>query len=136
VKEEGILKRTPSRPKPASIDEYLASLPPAERATLQKLRKAIQAAAPRAEEGFSYGLPAFRLNGRPLVCFGAATNHCSFFPMSPAVLRAHATDLQTYETSKGTVRFPAGKPLPNALVRKIVKARIAELGGSKKRVAR
>ena len=125
------MKRISSGPKPVSIDEYLASLPPAERATLQKLRKAIHAAAPRAEEGFSYGMPAFRLNGRPLVCFGAATNHCSFFPMSPAVLRAHGPDLKGYETSKGTIRFPAGKPLPVTLVRKIVKARIAELGKSK-----
>ena len=130
MQEEGILKRTVSSSRPASIDEYLASLPPAERATLQKLRKTIHAAAPRAEEGFSYGMPAFRLNGRPLVCFGAATNHCSFFPMSPAVLRAHGPDLKAYETSKGTIRFPAGKPLPVALVRKIVKARIAELGKS------
>ena len=112
---------------PADLDAYLASVPADKRATLQKIRKAISAAAPRAEEGFSYGLPAFRLDGRPLVCFAAATNHCSFYPMSPAVIRAHAADLKDYETSKGTIRFPAEKPLPVALVRKLVKARIAEL---------
>lgn len=112
---------------PASIDAYLASVPPDRRAALHRLRMAISAAAPRATEGFSYGLPAFRLDGRPLVCFAAGRNHCSFYPMSPAVIRAHAADLKRYETSKGTIRFQADKPLPAALVRKIVKARIAEL---------
>jgi uncharacterized protein YdhG (YjbR/CyaY superfamily) len=122
----------PARPKRSSpttgwtnIDEYLAPLPAHQRALLQKLRKAISAAAPRAEEGFSYGLPAFRLDGRPLVCFAAAANHCSLYPMSPAVIRAFADDLEKYETSKGTIRFVA--PLPGALVRRIVRARIAEL---------
>jgi uncharacterized protein YdhG (YjbR/CyaY superfamily) len=116
--------RTPTR---ADVDAYLASVPADKRAALQKLRAAIGAAAPRAEEGFSYGLPAFRLDGRPLVCFKAAANHCSFYPMSPAVIRAHAADLKSYATSKGTIRFSPEKPLPAALVRKLVKARIAEL---------
>jgi uncharacterized protein YdhG (YjbR/CyaY superfamily) len=111
----------------ADVDAYLASVPDDKRAALTRLRKAISAAAPRAEEGFSYGLPAFRLNGRPLVCFGAAAHHCSLFPMSPAVIRAHAADLKAYEISKGTIRFLPEKPLPVSLVRKIVKARIAEL---------
>ena len=111
----------------ASLDAYLVSVPADKRAALQKVRKAISAAAPRAEEGFSYGLPAFRLDGRPLVCFAAASNHCSFYPMSPAVIRAYAADLEDYETSKGTIRFQPEKPLPAALVRKLVKARIAEL---------
>jgi uncharacterized protein YdhG (YjbR/CyaY superfamily) len=122
----GAKKKQPSR---ADVDEYLASIPAAKRAALQKIRTAIRAAAPGAEEGFSYGLPAFRLDGRPLVCYGASPNHCSFFPMSPAVIRAHADDLQKYQTSKGTIRFPAERPLPAALVRKLVKARIAELRG-------
>jgi uncharacterized protein YdhG (YjbR/CyaY superfamily) len=117
--------------QPADLDAYLASVPPDKRAALQKLRKAISAAAPRAEEGFSYGLPAFRLGGRPLVCFAAAANHCSFYPMSPAVIRAHAADLANYDTSKGTIRFAADKPLPAALVRKLVKDRIAELEHAK-----
>ena len=117
--------RASKRAQWADIDEYLALLPADQRATLKKLRKAISAAAPCAEEGVSYGLPAFRLNGRPLVCFAAAQNHCSFYPMSPAVIRAHADDLKRYETSKGTIRFDS--PLPTALVRKLVKARIAEL---------
>jgi uncharacterized protein YdhG (YjbR/CyaY superfamily) len=109
----------------ATIDDYLASLPATQHAALQKLRRAISQAAPDAEEGFSYGLPAFRLSGRPLMCFGAAANHCSLYPMSPAVIRAHADDLKRYETSKGTIRFVT--PLPAPLVRKLVKARVAEL---------
>jgi uncharacterized protein YdhG (YjbR/CyaY superfamily) len=129
---EATLKRRSSKSKAESrgtfdIDAYLASVPLGAREALQRLRKAISAAAPRAEEGSSYGLPAFRLEGRPLVCYGAATHHCSFYPMSPAVIRAHAEDLQGYETSKGTIRFTADKPLPPALVRKLVKARIVEL---------
>ena len=111
---------------PADVDAYLASISAEKRGALQKIRAAIRAAAPQAEEGFSYGLPAFRLAGRPLVCYGASANHCSFFPMSPAVIRAHVTDLKNYETSKGTIRFPPEKPLPATLVRKLVKARIAE----------
>ena len=121
----GSSSRRTSRAPWADIDEYLASLPADQRAVLQKLRKAISAAAPGAEEGVSYGLPAFRLKGRPLVCFAAATRHCSLYPMSPAVIRTHADDLKKYEISKGTIRFTA--PLPSALVRKLVRARIAEL---------
>ena len=117
--------------RPRNVASYLAALPADKRAALQSIRKAVRAAASRAEEGFSYGLPAFRLDGRPLVCFGAAANHCSFYPMSPAVIRAHAAELKNYETSKGTIRFLPGKPLPAALVRKLVKARIAELQGAR-----
>ena len=120
------------KPNRADVDGYLAALPAAKRGALQKVRAAIRAAAPRAEEGFSYGLPAFRLDGRPLACYGASANHCSFFPMSPAVIHAHAEDLKKYETSKGTIRFPPAKPLPAALVRKLVKTRIAELQAGRK----
>lgn len=124
-------KRQPE--SPADVDAYLKSVPTKERAALQKLRATIAATAPDAEEGFSYGLPAFRLGGRPLVCFGAASNHCSLFPMSPAVIRAHAADLKRFDTSKGTIRFSPEQPLPATLVRKLVKARMAELQRSVKR---
>jgi uncharacterized protein YdhG (YjbR/CyaY superfamily) len=83
-----------SRPQSQSIDDYLASLPATARSGLQKLRDAIRAAAPAAEEGFSYGVPAFRLGGRPLVAFAAAQHHSSFFPMSPAIIRTYADELK------------------------------------------
>ena len=111
-----------------TIDAYLAKLAPDKRAALKTLRRAIKAAAPGAEECISYQMPAFRLDGRMLVWFGAATNHCSFFPGAYPVA-ACKRDLKAYKTSKGTIRFPADKPLPAALVRKLVKARIAERAG-------
>jgi uncharacterized protein YdhG (YjbR/CyaY superfamily) len=112
--------------KPKGVDEYLEALPADQRAALQKLRKAITAAAPGAEECISYRLPAFRLGGTLLVAFGATANHCAFYPMSSSTVEAFAADLARYDTSKGTVRFPTANPPPAALVRKLVKARIAE----------
>lgn len=111
--------------KPKTIDEYLAALSADKRAALEKLRKTIQAAAPKAEECISYGLAAFRQDGM-LVAFGATANHCAFYLMSSSTVEDHKDELEDYETSKGTIRFPADKPLPVALVRKLVKARIAE----------
>ena len=107
------------------VDEYLAALPEDKRVALEKLRQAIRAAAPKAEECISYGVPAFRFDGRLLVAFGAAKSHCSFYPGAFPV-SSHKDELKGYDTSKGTVRFQADKPLPVALVRKMVKARIAE----------
>jgi uncharacterized protein YdhG (YjbR/CyaY superfamily) len=117
--------------KPRTIDEYLDRLDETKRAALQKLRAAIKAAAPEAEECISYSMPAFRLHGKILVYFHAATNHCSFFPGAYPI-EALADELRAYSTSKGTVRFPPDKPLSSSLVRKLVKARIDERGLEKK----
>jgi uncharacterized protein YdhG (YjbR/CyaY superfamily) len=117
--------------KPKTIDEYLAALSDDKRAALEKLRKTIEAAAPKAEECISYQLAAFRQNGM-LVAFGATANHCAFYPMSSSTVAAYQDELKDYDTSKGTIRFQADKPLPVALVRKLVKARLAENMGRSK----
>jgi uncharacterized protein YdhG (YjbR/CyaY superfamily) len=121
-------QRSPSA-KPKTIDDYLAALSADKRAALEKLRKTIRSAAPKAEECISYSLPAFRLDGKLLVGFGASASHCAFYPMSGATVKTLAQDLTQYETSKGTIRFQAGDPLPASLVRKVVKARIVENAG-------
>ena len=118
--------------KPKTIDEYLAALSDDKRAALEKLRKTIRSAAPKAEEVISYQLPAFRLNGM-LVAFGATPKHCAFYLMSSTTVEAHKEELKGYDTSKGTIRFPVSKPLPAALVRKLVKARVAENSIGKKK---
>src|SRR5438128_12424363 len=114
--------------KPKTIDEYLAALSEDKRAALEKLRKTIRAAAPEAEECISYQIPAFRLDGM-LVGFGATAKHCAFYLMSSTTVETHKDELKGYDTSKGTIRFQADEPLPAALVRKLVKARIAENKG-------
>ncbi len=114
-----------ARTKAKTIDEYLAGLSDDKRAALERLRKTIRAAAPKAEECISYQLHAFRQDGM-LVAFGATANHCAFYLMSSSTVEAHEGELENYDTSKGTIRFQADKPLPVALVRKLVKARIAE----------
>jgi uncharacterized protein YdhG (YjbR/CyaY superfamily) len=125
---EGIVMKETSKTKSVvhkDVDEYLADVPDIPRATLEKLRKTIKAAAPKATEGISYRIPVYKHLGM-LVGFAAFTNHCSFFVMSYAVLRAHREELKQYDLDKGTIRFPLDKPLPVALVRKMVKARVAE----------
>jgi uncharacterized protein YdhG (YjbR/CyaY superfamily) len=111
--------------KPTTIDEYLAGLSADQRAALEILRRTIQSAAPDAEECISYQVPAFRHNG-VLVGFGAAANHCAFYLMSGSTVEAHKADLKKYDTSKGAIRFQPDSPLPAALVRKLVKARLKE----------
>jgi len=110
---------------PTTIDGYLERLPADQRKALQKLRQTIRAAAPEAEECISYQLAAFRLNGM-LVAFGATPKHCAFYLMSGSTVEAHKNELKEFDTSKGTIRFQPDHPLPAALVRKLVKARISE----------
>jgi uncharacterized protein YdhG (YjbR/CyaY superfamily) len=111
--------------KPKSIDAYLATLTNDKRLALERLRHLIKAAAPIVEECISYHAPGFRLGGRLLVSFGAAKNHCAFYPGAHTI-RVHKKELKGYDIGKGTIRFPVEKPLPVKLVRRLVKSRIAE----------
>ena len=114
------------------VHEYLAAVPEPARSTLKKVRAAIRAVVPpEATEAIGYGVPTFRYKG-PLVGFAAFSKHCSFFPMSPLVQSSFREELQDFQTSKGAIRFPVDKPLPAALIRKLVKARIAENVSRKK----
>jgi uncharacterized protein YdhG (YjbR/CyaY superfamily) len=110
---------------PSSIDDYLGRLTTDKRAALENLRRAIKRAAPKAEECISYQLPAFRLDGRILVWFGAASKHCAFYP-GAAPIAAHTAALAGYATSKGTIRFDPSQPLPATLVGKLVRSRVRE----------
>lgn len=113
--------------KEKEVDQYLKSLPRDNQKALEHLRKTIRDTVPYADEGFSYGVPAFKINSKPLVCYASFKNHCGFYPMSPEVLNSFAPDLTGFETVKGTIRFTVDKPLPAALVKRIVKARLKEL---------
>ena len=111
---------------PQSVDEYLAGVPEPARSTLNKLRAVIRSAVPaEATEAISYGMPAFKYKG-VLLGFAAFPRHCGLYPMSTAVMETFKDDLKGFDTSKGTIRFPVDKPPPAALVKKLVKARIAE----------
>ncbi len=112
--------------KPQTFDDYFAALSKEQRAALEKLRSAIRTCAPDAEEGISYGLAAFRCQGKPLVALGATANHCAFYLMSGSMVAEYEEELRKYDTSKGTIRFSANTPLPASLVKKLVKARLAE----------
>ena len=111
--------------KPRTIDQYLAGVNDDQRAALEKLRRVIRAAAPKAEECISYGIPAYRLDGKFLVALAAIANRCAFYP--GAVLQGFKDELKDFDTSKGTIRFLPNQRLRSGLVRKLVKARIARI---------
>ena len=116
---------------PKNVDEYLARVPEPARSTLNKIRAAIRAAAPgEATETISYGIPAFKHKG-VLVWFAAFSDHCSLFPTA-AVIEMFKSELKGYSTSKGTIHFPTDKPLPTALVKKMVRARVAQIENKKR----
>jgi uncharacterized protein YdhG (YjbR/CyaY superfamily) len=112
--------------KASDVEAYLARCPEPHRTTLEKVRAMIRAAVPKeATEAISYGMPAFRYKGG-LVGYAAFKDHCSFFPMSASLLDDFAEEIKSYRTSKGTLQFPVDKPLPAALVKKMVKARVVQ----------
>jgi uncharacterized protein YdhG (YjbR/CyaY superfamily) len=108
-----------------TVDGYLAALPADQRAALERLRRTIRSVVPKAEERISYGLAAFRLD-RMLVGFGATSKHCAFYLMSSTVLDGFRSELEGCDISKGTIRFQPDAPIPAALVKRLVKARLAE----------
>jgi uncharacterized protein YdhG (YjbR/CyaY superfamily) len=117
---------------PKNVDEYLAGVPKPARGTLNKMRAAIRSAVPReATETISYGMPAFKHKG-VLVWFAAFSKHCSLFPTA-SVIEAFKNELKGFSTSKGTIQFPTDKPLPIALVKKLVKARVTQNENKKRR---
>ncbi len=117
---------------PPEVEAFLADLPDDRRTALLALRDVIAEAAPDAVESLSYGVPAFKYRGRPLVSYGSSKTHCSFYVQSPAVMEAHRDDLEGYDTAKGTVHFTPEAPLPSQLVQKLVSARIAETDAAAK----
>ena len=117
---------------PKDVEEYLAGVPEPARSTLNRIRAAIRSAAPpEASETISYRMPAFKHKGI-VVWFAAFTDHCSLFPTT-SIIEAFKDELKGYSTSKGTIRFPSDRPLPAALVKKIVKARVAQNEEKKRR---
>jgi uncharacterized protein YdhG (YjbR/CyaY superfamily) len=116
-------------PPAESIEQFLDGVPPDKRRALQHLRDEIRRLVPEATESISYGVPAFKLGGRPLVSFGAARDHCTFYVQSPAVIEAFAQDLAGFRLSKGSVQFSPERPIPADLIRRLVEARIAEVRG-------
>jgi uncharacterized protein YdhG (YjbR/CyaY superfamily) len=130
IKRGGLRKGTATA---TSVDEYLAGVPEPARTTLNKIRATIRSVLPaEAKEVISYGIPTFKGNGL-MVSYAAFKNHCSLFVLSGSLLEQFKDELKGYETSKGTIRFPVDKPMPAALVKKLVRARIAHNESRKKR---
>jgi uncharacterized protein YdhG (YjbR/CyaY superfamily) len=113
--------------KPRGIDEYLAAVDEPKRTTLEKLRQTIRSIIPDAEECISYGMPAFRLDGKVIAGFAAFKNHLSYLPHSGSVLGELSNDLVGYESTEGSLHFPIDKPLPKALVKKLIASRLNEV---------
>jgi uncharacterized protein YdhG (YjbR/CyaY superfamily) len=110
------------------VDEYLASLPEPQRAELERIRRFVRRTVPEAEEGKSYGLPAFTYRQRPLLGFRASKNHLSVFPFSPAAVDAARDALEGFDLAKGTIRFTPDKPIPEDALEQLIQARLREIG--------
>jgi len=125
VRKSSSSKPSPKGKKPETVDEYIAATPEPARSAVKKIRAAIRSALPPdAAETISYGIPAFKRN-KILVWFAAFSDHCSVFPTA-AVIEKFQNELEGFSTSKGTIHFPLDKPVPAALIKKIVKARLAQ----------
>ena len=120
----------PKREKATSVEEYLARLSDADRAALEAVRATAKSVAPDAAESISYDMPTLKYRGRPLIYFAAYTKHLGVYGVDIA---GHAEALADFETAKGTIRFTAERPLPEALVRSLVAARKAEIDGARRR---
>jgi uncharacterized protein YdhG (YjbR/CyaY superfamily) len=123
----------PRMDKPKSVAAYMKALDMEQRTALQKLRETIAAAAPEAEEGITYGMPGFLLGGKGFVAYAAFDDHYSFFPMSGRAVDAHRRELGDHVTGKGTIQFRYGERFPAALVKKVVRTRLAEASLKRKR---
>lgn len=125
--------RKKAKPRKSPVQAYLASLPANVRKRVNEMRAAIRAVAPQAVEGKSYSMLGYKLDGRILVYCAGFKAHTSLFPMTAAIRRAHAAELEGYKTSTGTIQFPLDKPLPTAFVKRLVKARLAEMRAKAKK---
>jgi uncharacterized protein YdhG (YjbR/CyaY superfamily) len=120
-------KTATKKAAPKTVAGYIAAAPKEQRAALEKLRKTIKAAAPKATDGLSYGIVSFKQDGKNVAYFGSWKAHIALYGFGGSVLDAHAAALKPYVQSKGTIQFPADKPIPYGLVSRIVRARIAEI---------
>ena len=128
-----LTRRTSRRRTMSAVPAYIASVPTESRPALRKLRQEIRGTIPEAEEVISYGVPAYKCEGRLVLGFGAARDHCSIYVMSPAVMRRYAGRLKRFEVSKGAIRFSPDKPFPATLLRALIKARLSENAGTRTR---
>jgi uncharacterized protein YdhG (YjbR/CyaY superfamily) len=115
---------------PATVDEYLAALPDDRRAVMQDIRRTIRAAAPDADEVITYKMPGFQLNGRFLVSYDAFKNHYSLFPGSQLMIDTLGDEIAPYVAGRGTLRFPASRPIPLQTIAKAVRIRLDEVAGA------
>ena len=122
-----VAKTATTKAAPKTVDAYIAAAPKEQRAALERLRRTIKAAAPKATEGLSYGIVVFKQYGKNVAYFGSWKTHIALYGFGGSVIAAHKTELKPYVQSKGTIQIPADEPIPYGLVTKLVKARVAEL---------